>query len=123
VVDPRALLDAYEYDNAANDDHAPQAFVALRAVLDLHKPEPDIFAVGQDGSCVGCHLGDPLKLTNYNVGGLRLKFHDHPYQGDTPVCDHCRAEEDNLGEPIPLPVPWPCPTLQAVITALEADRD
>lgn len=33
MTNPRQLLDDYERENAGNDDHAPKAFAALRAVL------------------------------------------------------------------------------------------
>lgn len=75
MTDPRQLLDAYERENAGNDDHAPLAFDALRAVLDLHVPS--------DPDCL-------------------------------PECTHCYDEGGVVH------VPWPCPTVQAIVTALEA---
>lgn len=44
MTEPRALLEAYaaEYQvtRGPREVHAPEAFAALRAVLDIHKPHP-----------------------------------------------------------------------------------
>lgn len=90
MTDPRALLDAYagswtdpdgECDHDCNDNRgrlAPKAFVALRAVLDLHQPHAN--------------------------GSL--------------TCVECSECEDTYDD-----VPWPCPTVTAITTALEVPRD
>jgi hypothetical protein len=91
MSEPRELLAIYadETDFERGDllddrEHeAPAAFAALRAVLDLHKPEP---------------LDDI-----------------------DPECSCCRTDEHNAsGWPSAVRVPWPCPTVQAIATALEA---
>lgn len=85
VTNPRALLDDYAkkvdivqteygiFEPVEREEAAPQAFAALRAVLDLHQPDDR----GTGPQCTGC--------------ATRLTF-----------------------------TRWPCPTVQAITTALEA---
>jgi hypothetical protein len=89
---------------------APKAFAAIGAVLDLHKPvswftecmdhsrdedaDHEHFYVGADGDVWACE-----DTREPNV-----------CQGCTPDC----ADDDEHP-----PVPYPCPTVQAITTALE----
>lgn len=89
---PRALLDAYASEEARPlnpympdlEDCAGKAFTALRAVLDLHKPEE--IEVPPD---------DP-------GGGWTIRL-------SCTECSHYVGSD-----------PWPCPTVQAITSALEA---
>lgn len=72
---PRALLEAYakefsggfgKYEEGGfdRDETAPKAFAALRAILDLHKPEApppghSWVSGGAAPHCEGCSTGDP----------------------------------------------------------------
>lgn len=116
VTDPRALLDAYEYDNAANDDHAPKAFAALRAVLDLHKPRDlNVRASRVGGTCPRClELGKPLRITLSGGPGLEThEIHEHP--DPEPKCFEC-VDANSYDEPVA--APWPCRTVQEMAAAL-----
>lgn len=78
MTDVRQLLDNYSrrtIRGLSHEQHAPKAFAALRAVLDLHQP--------------------------HGNGSL--------------TCVECSEREDTYDD-----IPWPCPTVTAITTALEA---
>lgn len=87
MTDPRELLDAYAsaevmventyglFEPTIREHATPEAFAALRAVLDVHKP----IDRGAGPQCAGC-------------------------------ATHATFTS------------WPCRTVQAITTALEADR-
>lgn len=88
---PRTLLDTYaaeqwvtELSERPLEDFAPKAFAALRAVLDLHRPE-EIEVMPEDSGA------------------------DWPIRLSCTECSHYVGSD-----------PWPCPTVQAITTALEA---
>lgn len=95
MSDPRELLDAYaaglppihgaaEFGEIVADT-VPELVAALRAVLDLHKPETIVVWPDPDAP----------------TGAV----------DEWTICPYCSAERDYA--------PWPCPTVQAITTALE----
>lgn len=124
MTDPRALLEAYAeetdfYRGDLLDDReheAPAAFAALRAVLDLHPRSVltagvmlDLF--GPD-RCAYCHLGAPIRRYRDDINGREMDAHDHT--DPEPACYTCAGPEEETSQP------WPCPTVRAITTALEA---
>jgi hypothetical protein len=131
MADPRELLDTYA-DQLVNEDNygepitpgntAPELVAALRAVLDLHKPEPAThFANKDDDRCGACRESEPIrkftKVWKFDSLDVEYRMHEHP--DPEPCCAACVGEDDSGGEPLTERVPWPCPTVQAITTALE----
>jgi hypothetical protein len=140
MSDPRELLDTYAAQaryyvplsalspegrkgpSRSREDVAPAAFAALRAVLDLHKPEPLTGFVDENGTCSYCKHGEPARRFEREFlvsgGTVKLPMHEHP--DPNPHCAECCVVDESEPEPLAAAVPWPCRTVQAVTAALEA---
>lgn len=119
MTDPRELLDRYagKYcGEGRREDVSTKAFAGLRAVLDLHKPQPlRAFAARVGGQCSYCHLGQPSTIARVHD----RERHEHPTPtDDDQYCDECIDGDDYE----PASVDWPCPTVQAVTKALGGEQ-
>ncbi|HEX3778463.1 MAG TPA: hypothetical protein VHX38_02265 [Pseudonocardiaceae bacterium] len=113
----RHHLDGYEQGDPfiAHDD-------AIRAVLDLHPPEPLSAGVLAErfgeGHCAFCHLGEPLRVYEGELHyrpGEKLTMHDHA--NPVPWCETCNGDDADSSQP------WPCPTVLAIARALGVIRE
>lgn len=120
---PLEALDAYaEQSNRgaiSRDGCAPKAFDALRAVLDIHQPEPVTAGVLSArfgvGRCAYCHLGEPLRRYQGYLNRAVSKSELHAHADPTPWCTACLAPADMDVTA----ASYPCPTVQAITSALE----
>jgi hypothetical protein len=129
VTDPQAAVEAYAAkplpdhvevvsfgDTAAT--FAPEAIAALRAVLDLHPPSTLIAGVMPDqfgpGRCCFCHLGKPVREYRDRPWPEKPELDMHEHTDLRPWCVACAGPEEESSQP------WPCPTVRAITTALEA---
>lgn len=120
ALDAYAATVSYEGDHASwtIEQDAPKAFAALRAVLDLHPPStltagvlPDRFGPGR---CCFCHLGAPTREYRDKPWPQHPELDMHEHADPHPWCPACAGPEQETSEP------WPCPTVRAITTALEA---
>ncbi|MGW3992397.1 hypothetical protein ACWEF6_02805 [Amycolatopsis sp. NPDC004772] len=100
------------------DALVPAPFAALRAVLDLHPPStlnaaimPEKFGPGR---CAYCGLGAPTREYRDKPWPDRPELDMHEHTAPEPWCLTCAGPDDDSTEP------WPCPTVRAITTALEA---
>jgi len=121
MTDPRVLLDNYgrrTLRGVPNEVRAPKAFAALRAVLDLHPPStltagvlPERFGPGR---CAFCHLGAPIREYRDRPWPEKPELDMHEHTDLHPWCFACAGPEEETSQS------WPCPTVRAITTALEA---
>lgn len=91
MTDPRALLDQYAAEDPADGDYgrqfrreqiAPEAFAALRAVLDLHSP----CVLDEATVCGRCRFdnGEPERYPCRTVVAITTALPTHTYTGPKP---------------------------------------